>query len=73
MSGMKFNVGEVIENSILELVYRKGITHPSLITELCLRVEVKISKDEEKCLPMIHLLFLIEKKARLTKPTTRGE
>ena len=34
---------------------------------------MEILKDEEKCLPMIHLPFLIEKKARLTKPTTRGE
>ena len=72
VSGIKFNVGTVIENSILELVYGKAITHPSLIIELCLRAGVKISKNEEKCPPMIPLLSLIEKKARPAKPTTKG-
>ena len=48
MSRMKFNVVAVIENSILESVYGKAITHPSLITELCLRSRVEISKEEEK-------------------------
>ena len=70
VSGMKFNVGAVIKNFILELVYGKAITHPSLITKLCLRVRVEISKDEEKCPPMIPFSFLIEKKARPTKPTS---
>ena len=37
VSGLKFNLGIVIENSILELVYRKAISHQSLIIELCLR------------------------------------
>ena len=31
----KINVGTMIENSILEAVYGKDITHPSLNTELC--------------------------------------
>ena len=52
VSGMKFNVEEVIENSILKSVYGKAITYPSLIIELCLRAEVEISKDEEKCPPI---------------------
>ena len=73
VSGMKFNVGAVIENSILELIDGKLITHPSLIIELCLRVGVEISKDEEKIPPMIPLPFPIEKNDRHTKPTIEGE
>ena len=73
VSEMKFNVGVVIENSILESVYDKTISHPSLITELCLRAKVEISKDEEKCPPMIPPSFPIEKKARFVKPTIEGE
>ena len=57
VGGFKFNVGMVIENSILESVYGKAITHPSLILKLCLRAEVEISKDEEKCPLMISLPF----------------
>ena len=51
VSKFKFNVGMVIENSILESVYRKAITHPPLITKLYLRAEVNMSRDEEKCPP----------------------
>ena len=51
VSRFKLNVGKVIENSILDSDYGKFITHPSLITELCLRARVEISKDEEKCPP----------------------
>ena len=49
VSGMKSNVGTIIENSILESVCGKAITHLSLITKHCLRVEMEISKDEKKC------------------------
>ena len=70
---MKFNVGAVIEISILESVYGREITHPSLITELYLRAKVEILKDEEKCPTVIPLQFSKEKKARPTKPTTEGE
>ena len=50
-SGMKFNVGLVIENSILKSVNGKAITYPSLITELYLRAGEEISKEGEKCPP----------------------
>ena len=46
VSGFKFNVGTVIENSILESVYGKDITHLSFITKLCLLVGVEMLKDE---------------------------
>ena len=57
MRKFKFNMLTVIENSILESVYGKAITHPSLIIELCLGVGVEMSKDEEKFPPMIPLSF----------------
>ena len=52
MSGMK-----LIENSILESVYEKAITHPSLINELCLRAGVEIFKEEEKLMCLKDLEF----------------
>ena len=63
-------MGTVIENSILELVYGKAITHPSLITELRMRAGVEISRDEENRLPMIPLPFPEKNKTRPSKPTT---
>ena len=45
VKGYKFNVGKVIENSILELSYHKAITHPSLITKLCEVAEVPIAEN----------------------------
>ena len=69
VSGFKLTVGTVIQNSILEVVYRKALTHPSLIIELCLLVEVEISKDEEKCPPMVPLPFPKKKKSHPSKPT----
>ena len=48
VSRFKFNVGTMIENSILESVYEEAITQPSLFTELCLRAKVEMSKDEER-------------------------
>ena len=53
----KFNVGKVIENSILMSEYHKAITHPSLITKLCEIVGVQIGENEEKCPPMQALHF----------------
>ena len=49
VKGYKFNVGKVIENSILESAYHKAITHLSLITKLCKETEVPIKENEEKC------------------------
>ena len=73
VSGMKFDEGAVIEKSILESIYGKVFTHPSLIIELYLRAKVEISKDEEKLPPMIPLPFPKENKSRPTKPTTKGK
>ena len=39
----KFNVGDVIKCSILELENSKALPHPSLITKLCLMAGVDIS------------------------------
>ena len=71
VSRFKFNVGMVIENSIMESVYGKAITHPSVITELCLLAGVEISRDEEKCPPMVPFPFPKKKKACPSKPTIK--
>ena len=70
VSGLKFNVGTVIENFILDSVYGKAITHPSLSTELCLKSKVEISKDKVKGPSMIPLPFPLKMKACPSKPTT---
>ena len=57
IKGYKFIGGKVIENSILESVYHKSITHPSLITKLCEKEGVQIGENEEKCPPMQPLHF----------------
>ena len=57
VKGYKFNVGKVNEILILESVYHKVITHPSLITKLCELAEVPIKDNEEKCPPMQPLHF----------------
>ena len=57
VKGYKFNVGKIIENSILESVYRKAITYPSLITKLCELVGVQIGDNEEKYPLMLPLPF----------------
>ena len=70
VSRFMFNVGMVIENSIIESVYGKAITHPSLITELCLLAGVEISRDEEKCPPMVPFPFPKKNKAVPQSPCT---
>ena len=55
--GYKFNMGKIIENLILEAVYDKAITHPSLITKLCMIVGVQIGVNEEKFPPKLPLPF----------------
>ena len=42
----KFNVGNIIQNSLVEDV-GKSLIHPSLITQLCKDAKVVIMKDEE--------------------------
>ena len=42
VKGYKFNVGKVMENSILELEYHEAIIHPSFNTKLCEVAEVPI-------------------------------
>ena len=48
VSGFKFIVVTVIENSISEAIYGKDLTHPSLIIELCLLDDVEISFSKQK-------------------------
>ena len=52
VEGYKFNMGQVIENSILKSAYHKENTHPSLITKLCKEAGVPIGENEERCPPM---------------------
>ena len=52
VKGYKFNMGKIIENSILDSTYQKAITHPSLIKKLCELEEVPIRENEEKCSPI---------------------
>ena len=46
----KFNVGKIIENFILELVYNKAIAHPSMITKLCEIVGWKLGRMKKSAL-----------------------
>ena len=50
VTSYKFNVGKVIENSIMDPVYHKAITYLSLITRLCEIEGVQIGENEEKAL-----------------------
>ena len=62
VKGYKFNVGKIIESSILEFSYGKAISHPSLITKLCEIARMQIGENEEKCPPMLPLPFPQKKK-----------
>ena len=72
VKGYKFNVGKIIKNSILEVVYGKAITHPSLITKLCEIAGVQIGENEEKCPPMHPLPFPQKKKTHLSRHNISG-
>ena len=51
LKGYKFSVGKIIENSILSYYrgsYRGSVTHPSLITRLCIIGGVEGDRDEEE-------------------------
>ena len=55
---LKFDLGFVIENSILEVLQNRctgAHTHPSLITLLCKLAGVPMSESEEKTLPKLPL------------------
>ena len=54
-NGFKFNVGHVIESSIMESTNVKALIHPSLITKLCLLARVNMSDSEEKCPPIAYV------------------
>ena len=60
-------MGRIIENSILESVYSKAITHPSLITKLYEIAGVKIIENEDKCPPMQPLHFPQKKTTCLSR------
>ena len=69
LSGCKFNVGHVIESSIIEFENGKALLHLSLITRLCLMAEVEMS-EFEKCSLMATLPLLKEKQgSHPSKPT----
>ena len=57
----KFNVGNIIQNSLLEGELGKSFIHSSLITQLCRVAKVVIDSDEERSPSMAPLPFLIEK------------
>ena len=62
---MKFDVGHVIESSIIEAANGKcigGLTHPSGITMLCKIARVKFLQSEERCPSMLPLPSLKVKK-----------
>ena len=57
---MKFDVGQVIESSIIEAANGKctgGRTHLSTITMFCKIAGVRFSEYEERCLSMLSLLL----------------
>ena len=64
VKGYKFNVGKVIENSILGSPYHKVITHLPLITKLCEVAGVPIGEKKEKDPPMQALHFPQKKTTR---------
>ena len=69
VKGYKFNMGKVIENSILESMYHKAITYLSLIMKLCDITRVLIGENEEK-FPLMQPLHFPQKKT--IHPTRRN-
>ena len=70
MNYFKFNVGTIIEQSILEVDLGRSLTHPSLITSLCREAGVVIVEDEEECPTMVPISFPRLRRPRVSIPTT---
>ena len=49
LMNFKFNVGNIIQNSLLEGDVGKSLIHPLLITQLCRDAKVVIESDEKRC------------------------
>ena len=64
LMNIKFNLGNIIQNSRVERDVGKSLIHPSLITQLCRDAKVVIESDKERSPSMAPLSFPIEKKAR---------
>ena len=62
LENYKFNVGNIIQNSLVEEDVGKSLIHPSLIPQLCKAAKVVIERDEERCPSMAPLPFPIEKR-----------
>ena len=61
LMNFKSNVGNIIQNSLLEGDVGKSLIHPSLIIQLCRDAKVVIEKDEERSLSIEPLPFPVEK------------
>ena len=70
MNYFKFNVGNIIEQSILEVNLGRSLTHPSLITSLCREAGIIIEEDEKECSTMVHISFPRPKRPRASKLAT---
>ena len=62
LENYKFDVENIIQNSLVEEDVGKSLIHPSLITQLCKDAKFVISRDEERCPSMEPLPFPIEKR-----------
>ena len=58
----KFDVGNIIQQSLLEEDTLKLLIHPTLITQLCRDAGVMIAEDEEKCPSLVPISFPIKKR-----------
>ena len=61
LMNFKFNVGNIIKNSLVEGDLGKSLIHPPLITQLCRDAKVVIKNDEERSPSMPPLSFPMEK------------
>ena len=64
LENYKFDVGNIIQNSLMEEDVGKSLIHPSLITQLCKVAKVVIAGDEEMCPSVAPLPFPIEKRQK---------
>ena len=67
LENYKFDVGNIIQNSLVEEDVGKSLIHLSLITQLCKDAKVVITGDEVSCPSMEPLPFPIEKRQKPPK------
>ena len=70
MNYFEFNVGTIIEQSILEVDLGRYLRHPSLITSLCREEGIVIAKDEEECPTMVPISFPRQRRPKASTSTT---